>query len=59
MNGGPSQMDMFDPKPMRDKHHGEEYFDKIAGDVENPFAAGALMRSPFEFDRHGKSDIWM
>jgi len=59
MNGGPSQMDMFDPKPMLDKHHGEEYFDKIAGDVENPFAAGALMRSPFEFDRHGKSDIWM
>src|SRR5712675_416562 len=21
MNGGPSQMDLFDPKPMLDKHH--------------------------------------
>ena len=31
MNGGPSQMDLFDPKPMLEKHHGEPYFDKIAG----------------------------
>jgi hypothetical protein len=35
MNGGPSQMDLFDPKPELDKHHGEAYFDKIAGEVEN------------------------
>ena len=35
MNGGPSQMDLFDPKPMLDKHHGKPYFDKIAGEVEN------------------------
>ena len=34
MNGGPSQMDLFDPKPMLDKHHGKPYFDKIAGEVE-------------------------
>src|SRR6476659_2661363 len=27
MNGGPSQMDLFDPKPMLTKHHGEPYFD--------------------------------
>ena len=27
LNGGPSQMDLFDPKPMLDKHHGEAYFD--------------------------------
>src|SRR5687768_3055499 len=33
MNGGPSQMDLFDPKPALDKHHGQAYFDKIAGEV--------------------------
>ena len=32
MNGGPSQMDFFDPKPMLEKNHGEPYFDKMAGD---------------------------
>src|SRR5215475_9395965 len=30
MNGGPSQMDLFDPKPMLDKHHGEAHVQKIA-----------------------------
>jgi len=54
MNGGPSQMDLFDPKDMLEKHHGKSYFDKIAGEVESPQAAGALMRSPFAFQRHGK-----
>src|SRR3989442_664292 len=52
MNGGPSQMDLFDPKPLLDKQHGRKYFDKIAGEVENPQSAGALMRSPFKFARH-------
>jgi hypothetical protein len=54
MNGGPSQMDLFDPKPELDKHHGEAYFDKIAGEVEFIKDAGALMRSPFRFAQHGQ-----
>src|SRR5919204_7060437 len=44
MNGGPSQVDLFDPKPMLDKHHGESYFDKIPGEVEFIKDAGALLR---------------
>jgi hypothetical protein len=59
MNGGPSQMDLFDPKPMLDKHHGRPYFDKIAGEVEFIKDAGALMRSPFKFARHGKCGAWV
>src|SRR5262245_10139424 len=59
MNGGPSQMDLFDPKPALDKHHGEPYFDKIAGEVENVTSAGALMRSPFKFKRHGNCGLWV
>lgn len=59
MNGGPSQMDLFDPKPELDKHHGEAYFDKIAGEVENVKDAGALMRSPFKFAQHGQCGMWV
>jgi hypothetical protein len=59
MNGGPSQMDLFDPKPMLDKHDGEPYFDKIAGDVQSGKEAGGLMRSPFQFKQYGKSGAWV
>ena len=59
MNGGPSQMDLFDPKEALEKHHGEPHFDKIAGEVEFPLAAGALMRSMFKFAQHGQSGMWV
>jgi hypothetical protein len=59
MNGGPSQMDLFDPKPLLDERHGRPYFTKIAGEVENPASAGALMRSPFRFARQGQCGMWV
>ena len=59
MNGGPSQMDLFDPKPELTRNHGKSYFSKIAGEVENPQSAGALLRSPFEFAQHGQSGMWV
>ena len=59
MNGGPSQMDLFDPKEELDKNHGKSYFQKIAGEVESPTSAGALMRSPFNFQQHGRSGMWV
>ena len=59
MNGGPSQMDLFDPKPELDKHDGEPYFDEIAAEVENPDDAGALLRSPFKFAQYGQSGMWV
>jgi hypothetical protein len=59
MNGGPSQMDLFDPKPELDKRHGEDYFNKIAGEVEFPEAAGALLKSPFRFAQHGETGMWV
>jgi hypothetical protein len=52
-------MDLFDPKPELDKNHGKRYFDKIAGEVENPESAGALMRSPFKFKKHGQCGAWV
>lgn len=54
MNGGPSHVDTFDPKPMLDKHHGEPQPASIKTKRRN---AGALMRSPFKFAKHGQSGI--
>jgi len=59
MNGGPSDVDLFDPKPMLDKHHGEAYFDKVAADLTGPEQAGGLLRSPFQFKQYGQSGIWV
>ena len=56
MNGGPSQVDTFDPKPDLAKFHGTPY----KGDAKvgsNGRAVGYLMKSPFEFRNHGQSGL--
>src|SRR5258706_7597694 len=57
MNGGPSQVDLFDPKPKLDKDSGETY-DTAGGqaDIDN---SGKLPRSPFSFKQYGKSGAWV
>ena len=52
-------MDLFDPKPELTKRHGQSHFEKIAGEVEFPQSAGALMRSPFRFSQHGDNGAWV
>ncbi|MEZ6050973.1 MAG: DUF1501 domain-containing protein [Planctomycetaceae bacterium] len=59
MNGGPSQMDLFDPKEELEKNHGKSWFGNIAGEVESPAAAGALTRSWFKFAQHGECGMWV
>ena len=54
-NGGPSQMDLFDPKPELSKRSGQPY----PGEVET-FQLGnknVLLGSPFTFSRHGQSGM--
>ncbi len=54
LNGGMSQVDTFDPKPLLDKHHG----DPMPGPkIVTDRASGNLMRSPFQFKRHGQSGL--
>jgi hypothetical protein len=56
MNGGPSQVYTFDPKPMLAKFDGRPY----SGDAKvgsNGRPIGHLMQSPFEFQQHGKSGL--
>src|SRR5215216_6245644 len=56
MNGAPSQVDTFDPKPALAKHHGQPYQGKIKVGSNNR-AVGYLMKSPFRFDKHGESGL--
>ncbi len=53
-HGGPSQMDLFDPKPELNKWNGKDYPHK---DLEVHFdkQAGKLLESPFLFKAHGQS----
>jgi hypothetical protein len=55
-HGGPSQMDLFDPKPVLNKYHGQPY---PAGELETHFdkQKGNVLGSPFKFDRHGTSGM--
>jgi hypothetical protein len=54
LNGGPSQVDTFDPKPMLDKHHGKPV---PSGNLRTERKTGNLLKSPFSFSRYGKSGI--
>jgi len=54
MEGAPSAVDVFDPKPELDKNHGK----KIEIDVFNG-NPGPLMRSPFKFQQYGQSGLWV
>jgi len=52
MNGGVSQVDTFDPKPMLDKFHGQPL---PGGAILTQRKTGNLMKSPFSFKKHGQS----
>ncbi len=58
MNGGASPMDTFDYKPALERLDGQ-----MLGPTEKPegftAAAGAVMKSPFAFARHGESGRWV
>src|SRR2546430_5675674 len=54
MNGGLSQVDSFDPKPMLEKYHGQPL---PGGAIATERKTGALMRSPFAFKKYGQSGM--
>lgn len=54
MNGGPSQVDTFDPKPSLAKYDGQR---PPGADLKTERKTGGLMKSPFKFDRHGQSGL--
>ncbi|MDQ6704346.1 MAG: DUF1501 domain-containing protein [Acidobacteriota bacterium] len=54
LNGGPSQVDTFDPKPMLDKYDGTPMPD---GNLKTERKTGNLLKSPFTFKKYGQSGI--
>src|SRR5262245_11301604 len=54
-HGGPSQMDLFDPKPELTKHHGKPHPEKL--EVHFHTQQGKLLSSPYRFVKCGKSGI--
>ena len=53
MNGGPSQVDTFDPKPALAKYDGQV----IPLNLPTERKTGAALASPFKFQKHGQSGI--
>lgn len=51
MNGGPSQVDTFDPKPALDKYSGKP----IPLHLPTERKTGAAFPSPYKFEKHGES----
>ncbi len=60
MQGGPSQVDLFDPKPALTKYDGQTPPRELTKNaVFETDRTGTLMRSPFKFARHGQSGAWV
>jgi len=53
-NGGPSHVDTFDPKPALDKYDGRPL---PSGNLQTERKTGAAFRSPFRFERRGRSGL--
>ncbi len=57
MNGGPSQVDLFDQKPLLKKLAGTAPSRELSFAISNGKDAGTLMPSPYEFKKHGQSGM--
>jgi hypothetical protein len=63
-NGAPSQLDLFDYKPLLNKMHGEELPDSIRNGQRLTGMTAAQTKFPlagsvFKFDQHGESRAWI
>ena len=54
LNGGPSQVDTFDPKPLLSRYAGQAI---PAGNLTTERPTGNALPSPFRFRKHGQSGI--
>ncbi len=54
MHGGPSHVDLLDPKPMLDRYDGQAPPAEVADDER---LTGNLLKSPFRFHKHGQSGL--
>jgi len=62
--GAPSQMDLFDHKPLLNEKHGDQLPDSVRMGQRLTGMTGSqsslpLVGSPFKFRRHGESGAWL
>ena len=57
MDGGPSQVDTFDPKPRLDRENGQPIGMKIPRTQFDD--VGSVLKSPWPFRQHGESGAWV
>jgi len=59
MNGGPSQMDLFDPKPVLNRMDGKPYPGNVE-EIGNQSTSdiGVMMGGQYPMKRHGESGHW-
>ena len=57
MYGGPSHVDLFDPKPELERWHGKPLPVYRREDAFMGKSNGTAMRSPYRFSKHGQSGI--
>src|SRR5947199_5972902 len=59
MEGAPSQMDLFDPKPALQKYHGQSLPASMTKDLRLAFIkpTAAVLASPRKFTAHGQSGM--
>lgn len=55
LNGGPSQVDTWDPKPELTKWGGKKL---PVGNLTTERETGVALASPFEFKQYGESGLW-
>lgn len=60
MNGGASQVDLFDHKPLLEKLHGQPFDPGVGVRVEAATSApGNVLKPPFPLRQHGESGRWV
>ncbi|MFO0807168.1 MAG: DUF1501 domain-containing protein [Gemmataceae bacterium] len=59
MDGGPSQIDTFDPKPLLTKHHGSDPFSLLKVQPTQFDNVGKVLQSPWKFSQYGASGAWV
>jgi hypothetical protein len=60
MEGGVSQVDSFDHKPLLAKHHGEDPRRAIGRLEKTQFEnVGTVLKSPWSFKQRGQSGLWI
>ena len=57
MDGGPSQVDTFDPKPLLNKYNGKDPKDLFKVEPTQFNNNGNVLASPWKFKQHGESGL--